>query len=325
MFLEKTLPESKMISPQLNDLFDIIIIGAGPAGMSAALSAGRAKLKILLIEKSLPGGETSAAFMVDNYLGYPGSILGVHLTQRMEEHLSYFDIHYSCEKVEDIRVAVSGEKIIKTDLENTYRGKTVIITTGVESKKLDGDFATRFLGRGISYCAPCDGELYSDKIVAVLGGGNCACYAADYLSSYAEKVYLIHSSGDLKAVKIVKERVLNNPIISIMWNSRLVDIFGVDYVEKAKIINNLTNQHTWIDVRGVFVYISRTPSQQIFHVDLKLDEHGYIITDEYMRTNLKGIYAAGDIRSKQIRQIATAVSDGLIAAINAERELSAYA
>lgn len=319
---EKTLPEANMMAPEPYEVFDLIIIGAGPAGMSAALAAGRAKLKTLILEKSLPGGETASAFEIDNYLGYPEGILGVQLIEKMEAHLEKFQLYYACEMVEDIQVKSLYEKVVITDLNNAYIGKTVIITTGLESKKLEGDFAKRFLGRGISYCAPCDAELYHQKVVAVLGGGNCACYAADYLSHYAQKVYLIHTLSELKAVKTVKEKVLNNPIIDIMWNTRVTDVIGVHSVEKAQVTSFSTQQSTWIDVRGLFVYIGRTPSKRILNLELELDEKGYIVTDEYMRTNLKGIYAAGDIRSKQIRQIITAVSDGMIAAINAEREIA---
>ncbi len=320
MIDEETLTESKKITPKNLDVFDIIIIGAGPAGMSAALCAARAKLKILIIEKSLPGGELATAAKINNYLGFP-KINGINLSEIMENHLFRFPIHYTTEFVEDIE-DFNFEKIVKTDMNNVYKAKAVIIATGLEPKKLNTGFEKKFFGRGLSYCAPCDAELYQGKTIAVLGGGNCACYAAEFLSQYAEKIYLIHQSSQLKAVATLKEKILNNEKINPMWDSKVTEIFGINTVEKIKVENMMNSQYTWLDVKGVFVYIGRVPSKIIFHLNLNLDEKGYLITDEFMRTNIPGIYAAGDIRVKQIRQIATAVSDGMIAAINAERDIN---
>lgn len=320
MIKEETLTEIKKIAPKNLELFDLIIIGAGPAGMNSALCAARAKLKILIIEKSLPGGELSTAAKIDNYIGF-SNINGIHLSEIMEKHIFKYPISYTCETVDDIEDQ-NSIKIIKTDLGNRYKAKAVIIATGLEPKKLNEPFEKQFFGRGLSYCAPCDAELYQDKTVAVLGGGNCACYAADLLSNYVEKIYLIHQSSNLKAVASLKEKILNNPKITPMWDSKVNEIFGINFVEKIKVVNLSNEQYTWIDVKGIFVYIGRAPSKQIFNLNLKTDEKGFIYTDEYMRTSVPGIYAAGDVRIKQIRQIATAVSDGMIASINAERDLA---
>jgi thioredoxin reductase (NADPH) len=286
MIDEKTLTEPKKVTPKHMDVFDLIIIGAGPAGLSAGLCAGRAGLKILLIEKTLPGGETSTACLIDNYLGFPGGVYGEDLSERMENHLFHYEIHYTCETVEEIENSSNKEKIIKTDLGNIYKTKAVILATGLEPQKLNLAFEKKFLGRGISYCAPCDSFLYQDKTIAVIGGGNCACYAADYLAQFASEVYLIHKSSDLKAVKSLKNRILNNPKITIMWNSLITDAFGIENVEKAKIMNTQTNQHTWIDIKGIFIYAGRVPSKKLYGLDLKTDEKGFLITDEYMRTSV---------------------------------------
>jgi len=155
----------------------------------------------------------------------------------------------------------------------------------------------------------------------VIGGGNCACYAAEYLAQFVKKLYIIHRSDYIKAVKTLKEKIMNNSIIDVLWNTELVDVFGVDHVEKIKLLNISTTQTTWLDVKAIFVYVGRIPPRDLISVDIELDEKGYIITDEYMRTNIPGVYAAGDIRSKQIRQIATAISDGMIAAINVDRDI----
>ena len=319
--MEQTLVQHHALKPSNGESFDLIIIGAGPAGMSAAICAGRAKLKTLILEKALPGGQATTAYKISNYLGFPSGILGDSLTVQMEKHMGDYNLYYSLESAEDI-FENGPEKIIKTDNGTVYITKAVIIAAGLEPKKMGSEFEKKFLGRGISYYAQGDVSSYEGKDVAVIGGGNCACYAADYLSAFVNQLFLIHRSDSLKAVSTLKEKVLSNPKIHVIWNSELVDIFGLEKVEKIKIKHVVNEQHTWMDVKGVFVYVGRMPSPNLWHLNLRVDESGYIVTDEYMRTSMKGVYAAGDIRSKQIRQIATAVSDGMIAAINVERDLT---
>lgn len=313
------LEQLDSFSPE--DIFDMIIIGSGPAGMSAALCAGRAKLKVLMIDKSLPGGQSSTAYKITNYLGFPNGKLGPDLAYDMESHLKEYSISYRCESVEDILTPGEPVKKVKTDLGNIYKTKAIVMAIGLEPKPLEMDFEKQFLGRGISYYAQSDVENYAGKDVAVIGGGNCACYAADYLSQFVNKLYLIHRSDYIKAVKMLKDKVMENPKIDILWDTQPEDAFGIDKVERIKLNHVITKQSTWITVQGVFIYVGRIPPKDLISVELEVDENGYILTDDYMRTNIPGIYAAGDIRSKQIRQIATAVSDGMIAAINAEKDL----
>jgi len=319
--LEQTLLREHKLHPKTGESFDIVVIGAGPAGMSAALCAARSSLKVLLIERALPGGQASTSYKITNYLGFPGGILGENLSFQMESQLEDYEIYFTREVVDDILNSAHDIKTIQTDMGNVYHTKAVIIAVGLEPKKLPEKQHAKFLGRGLSYYAQCDAHAYMDKDVAVIGGGNCACYAADHLSQFVNHLYLIHRSDSIKAVKTLKAKIMNNPKITIIWNSDMVDAFGIDKIEKIKIQNQVTQQHTWIDIKGLFVYVGRIPPKEILNLDLKTDENGYIITDEYMRTSIKGVYAAGDIREKQIRQIATAVSDGMIAAINAERDL----
>ncbi len=319
--LEDTQVDLLKIPPSESDLYDVVIIGAGPAGMSAGVCAARAKLKTLIIEKALPGGECSTACEINNFVSHPGGILGDELGQKMEDQLFSYQVYYSCENVIDIADSHSKEKKITTDLGKTYNTRSIILATGLEPKKLDAGFESKFLGRGISYYARCDVDYYTGKDVIVIGGGNCACYAAEYLSRFVNKVTMVHHYDHLRAVNILKEKINNNPKVDIMWNSHVTEVFGIDKVEKAKVVNVTNDQYTWIDVKGIFVYVGRIPSQDILSLDVNVDENGFIITDEYMRTNVEGIYAAGDIRSKQVRQIATAVSDGMIAAINIERDV----
>ena len=276
----------------------------------------------MLFRSALPGGETATAYQVSNYLGFPGGILGEELSLRMEQQLEEYQLYFTCEPVEDILNAAGKEKEVRTQLGRSYKTKAIILACGLEPKLLGADFEKKFTARGISYYAQGDANEYKGKDVAVIGGGNCACYAADYLSKFVNKLYLIHRSDDLKAVKRLKQKIFDNPVIDILWNTEPVEAFGLDRLEKIKLNNIVTHQTTWLDVKGVFVYVGRTPPEDILSFEVNVDENGFIVTDDYMRTNVKGIYAAGDIRSKQIRQIATAVSDGMIAGINVEKDLN---
>ena len=322
MNIEQTLPESELIQKEtINAVFDLAIIGSGPAGLSAAICASRAKRNILLIEKALPGGSCTTACKIDNLIGFPKGILGEDLAKQMEKQVFEHPITYCCESVTDILNIQKKEKIIQTDLGNTYLAKGIILALGLEPKELKTNFTKRFLGRGISYYAQGDVDTYKNEDVVVIGGGNCACYAADYLSKRVNKVTLIHKSNTLKAVESLKESIMNAPNIDIMWHSTVIDVFGIDHVEKVKVRQENTQNHTWLNAKAMFVYVGRIPSKDIISPEIQVDENGYIITDESMRTNIKGVYAIGDIRNKQIRQIATAISDGMLAAINAERDL----
>ncbi len=302
--------------------YDIIVVGAGPSGMSAAICAARAQLKVLVLDKAIPGGEASTAYRVDNYLGFPGGVMGLDLARQMEEHMRTFNIDFVCATVDDVRSMGPLDQKVSTDMGRTFLTKAVILSVGLEPKPLGREFEKRFFGRGVSYYAQGDGRSYQGQHVAVIGGGNCACYAAEYLAEHVDRLYLIHRSGHIKAVKSLHDKVLSNPKIQPIWNSEVEDAFGVDKIEKIKVYNTVTGQSIWLDVKCIFVYVGRMPPKEILNLNLQLDEDGYIITDEYMRTSLPGIYAAGDARSKQIRQIATAVADGMIAAVNAGRDIS---
>ena len=322
--IEEVATKQEKLSPKDGESFDVIVIGGGPAGMTAAICAARSQLKVLLVEKTLPGGEVTTAYRIYNYPGFPSGILGTDLAERMETHLMDYPIYHTCETIYDISNITTKKKIVCTDLGYTYETKAIIIATGVEPKALETEFERKFLGRGISYYAQGDWERYQGKEVAVIGGGNCACYAAEYLADIASNLYLVHRSDQLKAVKNLREKIFKHPKINIIWNTQLVDVFGVDHVEKMKLEHIITKQHTWVDTKGIFIYVGRKPPQDIINLEVDTDEKGYIMTDEYMRTNITGIYAAGDIRAKQIRQISTAVSDGMIAAINAEKDFDRH-
>eukprot|EP01047_Picozoa_sp_COSAG01_P006071 COSAG01_NODE_216_length_21695_cov_83.368772_9_plen_324_part_00 len=321
MTLDYMVEEASINTPKDKDSFDLLIIGAGPAGMSAAVCASRAGLKVLIVDKALPGGQTSTAYHVNNYLGFPDGVLGVDLSAKMEQQLLQYGISYSCDTVTDILNCAAKTKEVRTALARVYYTKSLIIASGLEPKSLGLSFEKKFLGRGVSYYAQGDGMSYQGKTVVVIGGGNCACYAADYLLKFVEKLFLVHRGNDIKAVKVLKDKVIGHPNLSVLWETEAVDAFGVDKLEKLKCQHLYTQQQTWIDAQCVFVYAGRVPAEELFLLELDKDEMGYIITDAYMRTSIPGIYAVGDIRQKQIRQIATAVSDGMVAAINIERDI----
>lgn len=318
----ETIMEPLHLIPKHLEHFDVIIVGAGPAGASAAICAARANLKTLILERAVIGGQAGMSYHVENLVGFPGGVLGEQLAKMMEKQLLGHECYIAFETVEQI-VADNADtpKAVYTSFGHIYYAKTIILANGLEPKKLDKAFETTFFGRGISYYAQGDAAFYADKEVAVIGGGNCACYAADYLSGFVKHLYLIHHSNTVKAVKTLKDKILKNPKIQCIWDSSLDDVFGLDKVEKIKVHNRLTGQHTWLDVKGVFLYVGRIPPKDFALPGLHTDEKGFVITDDSMRTNIKGVYAVGDIRSKQIRQIATAISDGMIAAVNAEREI----
>lgn len=307
-------------SPNQDDVFDVIIIGCGPAGMSAAVCAARADLNVLIIEKAMPGGQCSTACKITNFIGQQSSILGDDLARTMERQVFLHDIYYTCETVISFQGLGDKTKLVQTSFGNLYRTTSIVLALGLEPKPLNAPFEAQFQGFGISYYAQSDPSLYEGKHVVVIGGGNCACYAADYLSGFAKSVYIIHAHDQLRAVKTLKKQIEETPNITLVWDSKVTEVFGIDHVEKVKTEHVLTGQSTWLDVSGVFIYIGRRPPQDIIQFELAVDDGGFIITDECMRTNIAGVYAVGDIRSKQVRQIAPAVSDGMIAAINVERD-----
>jgi thioredoxin reductase (NADPH) len=322
VYSETALDPVRLVPKHLEQ-FDLIIIGAGPAGSSAAICAARAKLKILVLERAFVGGQAGMSYHVENLLGFQEGVMGENLARIIEKQVLSQDCYLAFATVEQIVADnLQPTKAVHTNLGHIYYTKAVILANGLEPKKLEKSFETSFLGRGISYYAQGDAAFYANKSVAVIGGGNCACYAADYLSGFVDHLYLIHNSNTVKAVKTLKEKILNNPKIQCVWDSTLDDVFGIDKVEKIKVVNGMTGQHTWLDVKGVFLYVGRIPPKDFALPGLRTDEKGFVITDECMRSNIQGVYAVGDIRSKQIRQIATAISDGMIAAVNVERDLA---
>lgn len=297
--------------------YDIAIIGAGPAGLSAAVYAARGGLKTVVFERAIIGGQITVTEEVENYPGFAQSVNGFEIADKFREHALKFGAVIKEEEVKAI--GLEGLcKLIETD-KITYRAKSVLIATGAHPRKLAVPGEEKYTGRGVSYCATCDGAFYKDKVVAVVGGGDSAVEEAMFLTKFAKKVYIIHRRDELRAVKIVTDRALKNPKIEIIWDSVVQGIDGGDFVEKAIIYNRKTKKVSEINIDGIFIYIGIIPNNELIESRVDCDDAGFVLTDENMHTNIPGIFAAGDIIHKVLRQVVTATSDGAIAAFSAEK------
>jgi len=299
-------------------MYDLIIIGGGPAGLTAGIYAMRSQLKTLLLEKMIPGGQVLTTYEVENYPGFAEKILGQTLMDNMEKQARNLGLEIKLEDVTDVELEPS-EKIITTS-EATYKAKSVIIATGASPRSLQINGEKEFTGRGVSYCATCDGFFFKNKEIAIVGGGNTALEEALYLSNIVSKVTLIHRRDEFRAVKILQERVFNNKKIDILFNSIVVEITGDKKANTLKIKNVKTEKIKDFIVDGLFISIGLLPNTSLFENKL-LFEDGFIKSDEEMRTSIAGVFAAGDVRSKSVRQIVTAAADGAIAALTAEKYL----
>ncbi len=293
-------------------MWDVIIIGGGPAGLAAGIYAGRARLKTALLEKLLPGGQAAVTDFIENYPGFPDGIAGPDLMGKMEEQAEKFGCEIKYEEV--VQVNLQKRKVA-THAE-VYDWKSLIIATGADPKKLDIPGGDTLLGRGISFCATCDGALFSGRTVAVVGGGDSALKEASYLTRFASQVFVIHRRKELRAEKITQERAFADPKIEFVWDTIITDVLGEQRVESVRLKNVKTGEVSTLKVDGVFIYIGRVPNTSLF--DVEKDEEGYILTDNNMHTSVEGVFAAGDCRKKKHRQVATAVGDGVAAAMSAE-------
>lgn len=303
-------------------MYDLIIIGAGPAGLSAALYAGRGKLKTLVIEKTNVGGQLSLTNEIDNYPGSIENADGFSLSERMKEQAEKFEVEIIYEEV--VSIDFKNEiKEIKTE-KNIYKSKVVIIATGASPKKLGVTGEDEFFGKGVSYCATCDAPFFKDLDVYIQGGGETALTEAAYISKFAKHVYVVHRRDSFRASKssIQNCNILNN--ISYIYNSSIIEVSGEKFLNKIKIKNLLTGEITNVEDKkdglGLFIFVGNIPKTKIYEGLLKM-KNGYICTDDDMKTNIKGVFAVGDVRDKKYRQVVTAVSDGAISAMAAEEYL----
>ena len=297
------------------ELYEIVIIGGGPAGLTAGIYGSRSKRDTLIIEKLLPGGQVGLTDLVENYPGFPDGIDGPDLVKRMEEQAKKFGTEILTDEIIDISLTGDVKEIVGRN--GVYKAKTVIIASGAEPRKLGVPGEKEFTGKGVSYCATCDGAFFEGQEIAVVGGGDTAVQEAIYLTQFAKKVTIIHRRDKLRASKILQERAFKNEKIEFLWDSVVTEIIGDKRVEKIKVKNVKTKEESIIEKNGIFIYIGLVPNTDYLKGKIKLSEDGYIITDENMKTDIEGVYAAGDIRKKSLRQIVTAVADGAQAAMSA--------
>ena len=301
--------------------FDTVILGGGPAGLSAAIYASRGAISTALIDTSMMGGQPSNYLELENYPGFP-IVGGYDLMEKFEEHADKFGVQkYPMQEIERIDL-VSNPKIILTK-EFEFQAKSVIIATGAQPMKLNIPGEKEFVGRGVSYCAVCDGAFYKDKTVAVIGGGNAAVEEAMYLTKFANKVYLIHRRDELRADKIVQERAFKNDKIEFIWNSVAKEIQGDDLVHTLVLENVKTKELSNLNINGVFPYIGMVPNVENISGQVEQNAGGFIVTDEAMKTSIDGVFAVGDVRVTPLRQVITAAADGAVGAVYAVKYLEA--
>jgi thioredoxin reductase (NADPH) len=295
---------------------EVIIIGGGPAGMTAGLYACRAKLKALMIEKLVPGGQILSTDWVDNYPGFPEGISGFDLVDRMRQQAERFGLSIISDEVTGIDFS-GPEKVIQ-GAGQTYRAKSVIIASGALHRRLGVPGEERLTGRGVSYCATCDGPFYQGQEIAVVGGGDSAVQEAVYLTRFATKVYLIHRRDQLRATRILQEKALTNPKIEPIWKNVVESIEGLDQVEGLRIKNADGSDRRDLKVQGTFIYVGIQPNTDWLQGAVSMDPQGFILTDQNMATSDPGVFAAGDVRQKLVRQISTAVGDAATAVLAVE-------
>ncbi|MEW6065902.1 thioredoxin reductase [Desulforamulus profundi] len=299
---------------------ELVIIGGGPAGYAAGLYAARADINAVLFERGMPGGQAASTEWIENYPGFPGGIGGLDLALKMDEQARSFGleiVNADVEKLErqgDVFVVHTGQEPIKT--------KAVILATGAKPQFLGVEGESKFHGRGVSYCATCDGAFFRDKTVAVVGGGDAAVEEALFLTKFAGKVYIIHRRSELRATKLIQKRAMANPKIDFLWYSVVDRVLGEDKVDAVRIKDVRTGEMKDVPVDGVFVYVGTRANSDLVKDLVESDARGYIIANEKMETGIPGLYVAGDIRQKPLRQVVTAVADGAVAAMEVEKYLA---
>lgn len=300
----------------MSETLDLVIIGAGPAGMTAAIYASRAQLNFVLLEKSFAGGQITNTYEIENYPGIKMAS-GFELTTMFREHVESFGIKIKTEDVTELQLEDEVKTVVTSN--NVYKTKTVIVATGASDKKIGVEGEAHYTGRGVSYCATCDGAFYRQKNTVVVGGGDVAVEDAIYLARMCKKVYLIHRRDELRAVKVLQEKLFALDNVEILWDSQLESIEGDDFVNKAVVKNKKTGAITEVDAEGVFIAIGSNPNTGFLKGKVDMDEAGYIKTGEDCMTSVEGVFAAGDLRQKSLRQVITACGDGATAVYGVER------
>ena len=297
-------------------MYDVIIVGAGSAGLTSGIYAARAGMSALLLEGVYAGGQIARAHIVENYPGFPEGVEGAELALKFSEQAQRHGALIENAEVTGFELEGDEKKIITT--ENVYSSKTVVLAMGAKYRTLDLSSEKKLVGAGVSYCATCDGAFFRQKDVAVIGGGDTALEDALYLAAFANHIYVVHRRDELRGQKALQKAAMENEKIEFVWDSVVDTVLGDSFVEGIRLKNKKTQELRDISVSGVFVAIGTMPQTEVLEGQVKMDETGYIITDAGMRTSLPGVFAAGDIVAKQLRQVVTAAADGAIAIYSAQ-------
>ncbi len=295
--------------------YDLVIIGAGPAGLTAGIYAARARMNVLLLEKAVPGGQIIVTDWIENYPGFPEGISGFDLAEKMILQAEEMGLKIETAGVHSLSLGREKKEVVLAD--RTISAKSLIIASGASPKKL-GIGEDRFMGKGISFCATCDAPFFKDKTVVAVGGGDTAVQESIYLTKFVKKVYLLHRRDQLRAAKILQERAFANNKIEILWDTVATGVEGLFGIEGVHVRNVKTGAEKTLTADGCFIWVGTMPNTEFLGDDIITDEYGFIRTDGRMETNIPGVYAAGDIRDTPLRQVSTAVGDGAIAALAAE-------
>ncbi len=302
----------------MSSILDLAIVGAGPAGIAAAIYARRARLDFVIFERSFTGGQIVNTYEIENYPGVKATS-GFELSNLFSEHAASLGVEFTSEEVMSINVKDKVKEIATNN--GTYKAKTVILATGASWRKLGVEGEDQFAGLGVSYCATCDGAFYKEKTAAVVGGGDVAVEDAIYLARMCKKVYLIHRRDELRAVKVLQEHLFKVENIEILWDTQVTAIKGDKQVESIDIVNSKTEATDTLDVDGVFIAVGSVPNSKMVEGQVSMDNGGWIIAGDDCKTSADGVYAAGDLRTKSLRQVITAASDGAVSVYSAEHYL----
>ncbi len=307
--------------------YDLVIIGAGPAGLTAGLYAARARMNVLLLEKAVPGGQIIITDWIENYPGFPEGVSGYDLAEKMKKQAEDLGLEIRTAEVHDLKLTDTVKEVVLKD--SSIKTKSLIIASGASPRKL-GIGEDKFMGRGISFCATCDGPFQKDKTVVAIGGGDTAVQEAVYLTKFAKKVYLVHRRDEFRAAKILQERALSNDKIEIIWDTVATgvrtskDLMMGEKVNGVKIKNLKTQEEQTLEADACFIWVGILPNGDFIKDNLAVDAYGFIKADDHMQTNVPGVFAAGDIRNTPLRQVSTAVGDGAIAAVSAEHYIENF-
>ncbi|MFH1149284.1 MAG: thioredoxin-disulfide reductase [Actinomycetota bacterium] len=299
---------------------DVAVIGAGPAGLTSALYLGRARIDCVLLEMELPGGQAVNSPLIENYPGFPEGISGADLTGLMKEQVDRFEVETRTFKKVDALETGGEARTLRVE-GDTLQCRAVVVATGRRPKKMGIPGEDEFTGRGISWCATCDAPLFRDKVVMVVGGGDAAVEEALHLARFASKVILVHRRDELRASSYLQERILSEPKVEFMWNSELTEIKGDNLVSSVVVASTISGERREVPVSGVFFYVGNVPNTEFLPDSVDVDEAGYIITDTLMETSIPGVFAAGDVRSGNFKQVILAAAEGAMAAMSSQRYL----